>query len=165
MSECCLHLSHRQTGNRTSLASVAQVDPQTLSRAEQEKSPISREHDDAVVAQASADKTSHSGLTFQLSEDPVASDPAAHSSTFWSMSDLVPRMVEMEKQVVSSSEAIASSKSSKESLRLTIQGFSSQSNVKLAVTGGRIEAKKSFVVGRSRGSSSVQTVYYIIEKR
>lgn len=81
---------------------------------------FSREHDDAVVTQASADKTSDSGLTFQLSEDPLAYDPAAYASSFRSMSDLIPRMVEKEKQVVSSSEAVASSKSSKESLRLTV---------------------------------------------
>lgn len=35
-----------------------------------------------------------------------------------------------------------SSKSSKESLRLTIEGFSSQSNIELSVTGERIKAEK-----------------------
>lgn len=68
----------------------------------------SRETDDAFT-QASADKILDSGLLFQLSDDPVAYDPAAYSSSSRSMSDVqvTPGTVKNEKQVVTSSEIVA----------------------------------------------------------
>ncbi|KAL2045964.1 hypothetical protein ABVK25_011889 [Lepraria finkii] len=68
----------------------------------------SREFANAFT-QASTDKTLDSGLTFQLSDDPVAYDPAVYSGSSLNMSSLqvIPGVVGIEEQLVTSSEIVA----------------------------------------------------------